>query len=516
MAAQGSASRSELRERRIDELLDGCRDQVLQQIIGPFGLTPAMFNTKEGGDVTTQHNAEKDIYANSYEEYNAREYKGRFYRQTRKRKLADESVDERVKDAYTGRFIDKAETDMDDTIPAHKSHQMGGWQKSAEERAEIGGDPRNLNFTNLSANRSKSDRDMSEWMAEGNKDKYGLDGRRVNPRLKKAEKAINSHMPDLMERTQYDAKALAKTGATAAATNALRQATGMVLHELVSGSYVEIRRLTKEPNLQEEFVDHLIQSIKNVASRIQGKLKKIFEAIVTGGIQGFLSNLLTYIINKIWTTAAKVVTVIREGMKDLWQAIKLMVNPPQGMSGIEVAREVAKIIAGVVTMALGIAFEKSVETFILSIPIFAPFADTIAPALTAILTGVATALVIYGIDRMFDWLNDNGTEILEAQMANLEASAAVVDKMVSMLNAQFNNSSHYQLCIQNYTEIETNLSRSATSLDWSIHHAEVSIHSLTSTIKTCEEQFPALNQMDDELHKLLNNDVIENCGDNNG
>jgi hypothetical protein len=95
--------------------------------------------------------------------------------------------------------------------------------------------------------------------------------------------------------------------------------------------------------------------------------------------------------------------------------------------------------------------------------------------------------------------------MLEAQMANLEASAAVFDKMALMLDAQFRNSAHYQLCIKQYAEIETNLSRSAASLDWAINHTEVSISSLTTTIITCEEQFPALKQLDQELHEMLDN-----------
>ena len=59
----GSPSRSELKEQRIDALLDSCRDSVLQQIIGPFGLTPAMFDDKAGGNVTTTHNFKDGVVA---------------------------------------------------------------------------------------------------------------------------------------------------------------------------------------------------------------------------------------------------------------------------------------------------------------------------------------------------------------------------------------------------------------------------------------------------------------------
>ncbi|MDP2804702.1 MAG: hypothetical protein Q8O24_02055, partial [Gallionellaceae bacterium] len=263
------------------------------------------------------------------------------------------------------------------------------------------------------------------------------------------------------------------------------------------------------------FVDHLIQAIKNVAARIQGKLEKIFEAVVSGGVQGFVSNLLTYLINSIWTTAAKFVTVIRERMKDLWEAMKLLVKPPRGMTGIEVARAVTKIIMGAVGASLGLLFEESVKTFILSIPLLAPFADTIAPALTAILTGIVIALVIYGIDRMFDWLNSSGTEMLEAQMANFEASAAVFEKMGQMLDAQFRNSAHYQLCIHQYVEIEFNLNKSAASLMLTLGHAETSNSAMSDTIMVSKENFPGMVKADMEILESIESYTLNNMGSTN-
>lgn len=517
---QHKPSRREMKEKRIDDLLDSCRDQVLQQIIGPFGLTPAMFNDKDGGSVTTQHNAEKDIFAKPEEEYNRKDYNYDSAKTEIKKSAVIDGVmnSNEFTDAYTGikeptKRVNQAgklvmNAELDHLIPLKEIHKSGSWMQSKEERKETSSEKDNLHYTAHKYNRTKSDKNPNEFLSEAN----GFDQDRVKPMIEKAQVAIDGHQPSTADRVMYQGSELLSTGAKDAAKNALRQATGMVLHELVSGSYVEIRRLTKEPSLQEEFVDHLIQAIKNVATRIQGKLEKIFEAIVSGGIQGFVSNLLTYIINCIWTTAAKLVTVIREGMKELWEAIKLMSNPPAGMSGMEVAQAVTKIIAGVVTLYLGIAFEESVKTFILSIPLLAPFADTIAPALTAILTGIVSALVIFGIDRIFDWLNNNGTEILEAQIVNLEASITVFEKMTLMISAQFRNSENYQICIKQYAGIEANLVRSAASLDWAIHHAEVSISSLTETIKTCEEQFPIFKQMDQELHELLDNYQLENKG----
>jgi hypothetical protein len=189
----------------------------------------------------------------------------------------------------------------------------------------------------------------------------------------------------------------------------------------------------------------------------------------------------------------------------LWEAIKLTVNPPPGMSEIERTRQATKIIATVVTTSLGLLLEKSIESFILSIPILAPLADTIAPALTAILTGIMTALVIFAIDRFFDWLHSSGTEMLDGQIASFEASAVVIDKIALMLGSQFQNSRHYQLCIEQYQQIEVDLAKSAESLERTVVYAEMSISSRQTSIETFERQFPALKRMDDEFDELLQN-----------
>lgn len=526
-------SRREMKEKRIDDLLDSCRDQVLQRIIGPFGLTPTMFNDKDGGSVTTLHNfTKKDepVFATDEDRQRHEQFiknvespidrlaYDKDFPSKRKEMFKSE---EKIISAHTGNELPRdGRMHLDHETPVEKIERdpRANLYMNKEERVAMANAPENLVPSESNINQSMGAKDKEVWansqskkdLSKNNAEHFGVDTDRVRHFKDISENHIDAEL--LKAQVIKQGAELLGTGAEAACKNALRQATGILLHELVSGSFVEIRRLTKEPSLKEEFVDHLIQAIKNVATRIQGKLKKIFESVVSGGVQGFISNLLTYLINCIWTTSAKIVTAIREGMKGLWQAIKLMVKPPVGMSSIEVARQVTKIILSVVTTSLGLVFEESVKTFILSIPLLAPFADTIAPALTAIITGIVTALVIYGIDRMFDWLNASGTEMLEAQMANLKASAEVFEKMGQMLDVQFRNSANYQLCIKQYAEIEANLVSSAASLDWAIYYTDQSISSLTATIKNCDDQFPVFKQMDKELYELLDNYQFDNKG----
>lgn len=496
-------SRTELKEQRINELFDSCRESVLQQIIGPFGLTPAMFNDKAGGNVTTQHNAEKDIFAKESEEFDRTDYD---YSAAKSQKMQDAVKDgsmnsQEFVDQYTGKkeptkrigsngkIVMNAE--LDHLVPVKDIHRQGGWMKNKDGRKGLSSEADNLHYTTHKTNRSKSDKTPEDALSEEN----GFDKERIKPLIEKAQNAIDEKLPTTSERLQYHGKELLSTGASEAGKNALRQATGLLLHELVSGTYIEIKRIAKEPTLQDEFIEHVIEALKKVAERIQSKFDHIFNSIVSGGVQGFVSNFLTFLINNLVTTSAKVVTIIRESMKGLWEAIKLVINPPEGKNPLDVAREATKIIAGVVTMGLGLIFEKSVEAFILSIPLLAPMASVIAPAATAILTGIATALVIYGIDRFFDWLSRTGAELLNAQVENMEAAAEMIERMAQFIQGQFDNSRQYQLCIEQYRKIEFELTTSQRNMHSALDYAENSLKSKESF----EERLGVVKQLNNEL-----------------
>lgn len=515
--ADQAVSRSALKAKRIDELLDSCRDQVLKQIIGPFGLTPAMFNDKTGGNVTTTHNFNNGVVANAGDAARYADYRqsvdGPIDRSLYdaklpgKRKAMFQSM-EGISSAWTGNELPRdGRMHLDHVTPVEKIERSASsnLMMSKEDRAAMANAAENLVPSESDINQSMGDKRKDEWATSRNRrepektnaEYFGVDMERV-------QKAIDTsavHLETELFKAQFmkQGEELLITGTEEAGRNALRQATGLLLHEFINGSYVEVKRIAKEPDLHETFVDHLIEALRNVVERIKGKLERIFESLVSGGVQGLVSNLLTYIINSVVTTAAKVVTVIREGMKGLWEAIKLVANPPPGMPVAEVARQAIKIIAAVVTTSLGLLFEKSVEGFILSIPPLAPLSAVITPAITAILTGIVTALVVFGIDKFFDWINASGTEMLAAQIDNMEASGALFERMAQMLQAQFDSSKQYQLCIEQYREIEADLSQSKEHSGNAVRKAEKAIESREGTLRAVAE----MKAMDDELEILL-------------
>lgn len=501
---------STVRDERLQQLMESCQQEVLRQIVGPFGLTPAMFDDKDGGNVTTQHNAEKGVFAKESEKYVRKEYNY----SAAKSEIKNESVkngsmnSQVFVDAYTGKYEQtkrtcsdgtlKMNAELDHLVPVKDIHGQGGWMKDKEGRTKLSSTKDNLHYTTHKTNRSKSAKAPDEALSE----EKGFDKTRIEPLVKKAKEAIEKELPSNLERLKYHGKDLAKEGLKDAGKNALRQATGVVLHEFANGSFVEIKVLLKDRLDEQSLIDRLIVSLKRVMNRVINKLKAALEAALQGGVQGLVSTLLTFLINNLITTSKKIVTIIREGMQSLWKAIKLMVNPPEGMSALEITREATKIIAAVVTTGLGMLMEESVKGFIMSFPVLTPIADALSIGLTAIMTGIAGALIVYGIDRLFDWLSSTGTDLLTAQEASIEAQTMVVGRLQSWLNLQFENSRLYEACAADYREVQKIYSLTSFQMEAASLEAESSIEARSSMIELVETQLDRKKRLADVLNSL--------------
>lgn len=539
----------ELNAQRINELLDSCKDEVLKQIIGPFGLNKVMFNDKDGGNVTTLHNFEQGIVATDDDQDRLDEWQTAqqslnraphdvLKNQVKKEKYQQMNEGDHVVDGYTGKKLGtKINNKIDKNGSIHADHlesvsqiekdsknhlfaKGNSSQERQDDRVRKSGDKRNIVLTDGGLNCSKSDKDLMDFADSKvskkhaketgnpnmtNKEYYDMDKERITTKHKIAKKFMKQEQ--FVNQITKQGQELLQTGWQEAKVNALRQAMGLVLHELVNSSYVEVKRIAKDPDLKENFVDNIILAMKNTINKIINKSEHIFKSIISGGIQGFISNLLTFIINNIITTSKKIGSIIREGLKGLWKAIKLITNPPDGMSGIEIARQATKIITVVITTSLGLFFEKSIENFIVSIPIFAPLAPIISPAVTALLTGIMTAFVMF--DKFFDWLNDAGTERLNAQIEHMEASVGLFENMAQMMNSQFNNSKQYKLCADQYEQMKNTLSGTQYNISSAVVIMENTIQGRASTIQIAHShinKFEFINEedIDSALNNILN------------
>jgi len=518
MMNQGQSQRaSALRNQRLDQLVASCQQEILRQIIGPFGLTPAMFDDKTGGNVATTHNADAGVFPDELHERNYDLANDAYSQQIRQQNWDDKNARGKthrqinktldaggeVASAATGKPMSKGKINGDHTVSLKEAHQNKELHLrfSEEERKKMLNSKKNMAFIEESLNKSKGERTWNECLNDPQFiKKHGLTQQDID-RIKKIDKGARSYIQS--EQHKRLAGELFSTGAKEAAGNALRQALGVVLHEFVNGSFVEIKSLLKDKQPAANLIDRLTDSLKRIMDRVISKLKAALDAAIQGGIQGFVSNLLTFLINNLITTSKKIVTIIRESMQSLWKAIKLMLNPPQDMPAMDVAREVSKIIAAVITTGLGMLMEESVKGFIMSIPVLAPIADVLATALTAILTGMAGAFIVYGLDNMFDWLGTTGTELLSAQEAHADAQVVVAERLQSWLQLQYENSRMYTVCSAEYQDMLACFSSAAFQMDVASVDAAVSIEAHDAMIESIGTQRARLQTVADELNALL-------------
>lgn len=439
-------------QRQVDVLLKSCRDSVKSSIVGPFGLgrlVAAM--DKEGGNVTTVHNADQGVYAN---EADGKRYEVNFDRKDYedgglgpKRKTLFQSQ-EKIYDAYKGTETPKdGRTHLDHVISAKEIHD-DKWLRLAtesEQRDKIATRESNLVPTDSALNQSKSDRDLKEWMNSKRKDGttnaeyFGVDKRRAEAVYNEAKK--DYRVQKTVAVAKHFGKELGVTGAQEGAKMGLQQSFGLLLTEFFSASFDEIsdayRHGFRDSLSNQSFFEALKQRLSRIVKRVTSRWKDAVAAFKEGAISGFLSNLVTMLINTLVTTGKRIVRVIREGLMSIMKALKMALFPPEGMSPAEAADAALKLLATGVTVSLGILAEEAVEKavtvfFNTNLPILAPYAGTVSAVFVGAMTGIASALLVYGLDKL-DIFGTNGVKRHAAVLQELDLLIADSDKRINAM-----------------------------------------------------------------------------------
>jgi hypothetical protein len=402
-------------EERMDQLLGDCRQSVLRGIAGPFGLGRVVAAAdKAGGNVTTAHNARQDIYAREEDAYRREDYAGQAYKDARGEYVPDAQM---IIDEYSGELIDYADADCDHIVSAKQYHQNGGFMQKKDRKEAFGADSENFAMTAGSANRSKQHKDFKDWHASdasdgsgrSNKERHGHDNRRVNPAIKRGEAAVARHAPTGLEQAAYYGKRAAATGAEEGAKMGLQQSVGLLLMEFLTASFDEIMDAYKRGigagMDKPSFLQGLRTRLGRVAKRVAAKWKDAVAAFKAGAISGFLSNLVTMLVNMLATTGKRMVRVIREGVMSILSALKLALFPPKGMTRAQAGDAALKLLATGLTTSLGILAEDVVEKavagfFATHLPVLAPIAAPVSAVLVATMTGIASALLVYWLERL--------------------------------------------------------------------------------------------------------------------
>lgn len=392
---------NEVFNQRVKEL----RSQIIDNLIKPFGLAKILFKDRDGGNITTIHNARKDIYADKKDKYDRNQYKTS--QKTKDEVKNTNRTSGGYIDNYTGKEV--SEVDVDHHIPLKRSHQEGSFMLNEKQKNEYANDKRNLTTTTPEINRSKGADDMEEWgekknskdTEKTNNEYYEIDEKKVNKIKKEAKNAKDEHI-NAKVKTKYYGKEILKKGGIEGIKFGFQQAVGLFLKEMIERCLDETFDAFKSNNrkFNKIFLNDLRKRLGVIGNDMMENWKKIFNKFIDdfkeGTISGLLSTIVTTVINMFVTTTAKLVRMIREGFLSLLRACKIIYMKPNGMTKLEAMNEASKIIITALGITAGIALEESLEKAIALLP----FANLISVTLASIFSGVAISLSIYLFDSM--------------------------------------------------------------------------------------------------------------------
>ena len=321
---------------------------------------------------------------------------------------------------------------------------------SKEQIKEFANSSKNLHDLDASANMSKGDKTMKEFL---NSERNGLKPEeRFNIDRKQLEKDDQEAREELKNRKAENKNIAIQSGKKSRRKEALK-VTGKALKAAVLQLLTEFLR-----EIVKKFISWLGEKEKNFGTFIS----KVKEAIsnfisnlshhVLGVGQSMVTMLATSIIGPVVGTFMQVWTFIQQGWRSLTEAIDYLKNPENKNKSTSVKMlEIGKIIVAGVTAAGAIVLSSAIGATLLSIfpplgveiPLLGSLSGLIGTFMGATVAGIAGAFILKLIDQMIvekqiDELTNkkidkyNDKLIVQDQMNAVEMALVQVDKMESL------------------------------------------------------------------------------------
>ena len=413
--------KQQFNDEKFNQLITDCKKEIINSIVTPFGLGKIVAAyDKAGGNVTTIHNANQNIYANEKDKYKREDYtntknsQGKQFAGQGKNSVGSQytknqmNSDGNVVDAYTGK-VQKADTTSPDHIESlSQYHKNGGFMQNNTKKADFATDENNLALTDRSINQSMRDFDKKDWMEKEkngvkNKERFDIDEKKLNEAIEKGKETANKHLPTNLEKAQYYTTKSITTGISEGAKMGMQQALGAILVEFFTALFDEIIDIYKNSFSNgfndKRFISVLKERIKRIGIRLTDKWQDFIKSFKDGAISGFISNLVTTLTNMFITTGKRIVRIIREGIFSLFRAIKILLFPPENLSFSDALHEAKKLIASGLIISVGVILEEYVDSLIKTTVFLEPFSDILTTILIGGITGIAVSMTVYYIDK---------------------------------------------------------------------------------------------------------------------
>jgi hypothetical protein len=286
----------------------------------------------------------------------------------------------------------------------------------------------------------------------------------------------------------------------------LRQGLGLLLTELVNGLFNEVAVLVRHgvaagKSLFDEVRERLVRVVATVVRKIPDAVSQAFQ----GGVSGFMSNLLTFLLNNFFSTAKRFVTVIREGLLGLVRAFRMMFFPPQGMTGDQALQEGLKILTTVVVSSVGMLLNESVSAFMATLPFLKPFADMLTPVLIGILSGLLSAFLAYQIDCLFDRYRHSMDErLMDELMADGKRREAFAAELTTLSEQSLSNVDKYSQSIGLYQQVGAAYGAAGASAAAVLVSLERTVSETRAQVADSNAMVAFINESQSDIENFLN------------
>ena len=346
---------------------------------------------------------------------------------------------ERVLKSDAREFFDKGRDKGSGAV--HKDHTVSIKEQlndiemstffSKEEVKEFANSSKNLHDLDASANMSKGDKTMKEFL---DSERNGLKPEeRFNIDRKQLEKDDREAREELHKRKQENKEKAIQSGKKSRRDEALKvsgKALKVAIFQLLSEFLKEIiKKFIVWLGEKHKNFNSFLEKLKEAVSTFVSNLSK--HILIVG--QSILTMLVTSIFGTVGEVFLKIWTFMKQGWSSLKDAIDYLNNPENSSKNINIIiLELGKIITAGIIVTGGVALGETIGKSLIAIapplaveiPILGSLASIIGTFMGATVAGITGAFVLKMIDQ----------QILEKQIAEL--SSEKIDQKNEMLVIQ--------------------------------------------------------------------------------
>lgn len=458
----------------IEGLTNAVRNQIQANLISQFGLGTIFDTFQRGGGVDTIHNVRNDVFSSEKVQqqilsetagYNQKEA----YKYRDKSNLYKSIRDSERKKQKTGKLIDpntggelrpNEKTDLDHRVALKNVFEDKGRALSGLGVDEAANTEDNLKLTDSSINRSMLDKNKSNyaddlprkkaiWKAEierlknnpnlspeekANKiknaeNKLKADAEAIKKSDKEATAAYEAHVNSAYYKSSKFLKATGLYAGKQAGLQGLKAASGAVIYQasdILFDALIPVLKNWKNYENMDKRVDDFVARVKSDLNNLKERLLEVKDAAIAGLGGGFMSALLNTVINSFMTTSKNVARILNDTVRSLWQATKILTSKEDSIPFSIRLKEAVKLVSTALIASGGVILAESIKKALEETP-FAPISDIVATGVSAILTGITTALLLYLFDH-FGEVVAEFKHIVQTIVTGVTLSVAEIEK----------------------------------------------------------------------------------------